>query len=161
MFGRKRTTDNSSFVFTKKKGLAMLGSLLSLVPLLLLFAPLYLSAYGEGEEVTYAYTSFFESSRHLPGTVHPVAMWILMGIYLALTALAEFLLIRSVYANPMAGDKEDKFFVFGFFTFIGASTFLAMTMVGLQSFIPMGIAIALIFVGVGILVYHYKNLSSI
>lgn len=147
---------------SKKKILALVGLGLCFLPLILTAVPMYLCANVRqtGAE-TYYYGNFYDAASHLPASVNVVALWVLVGLNAALFCIAAFFFARCVKDKPLVGDKEDKHFVFGYFFYTASNAFYALICVGGQSFVPMAVGILSLFVGIGMIVYHFKNLSDI
>lgn len=80
--------------------------------------------------------------------------------FLLVTGAAVFF-VKALRAPSDTGDAEDKNYVFGFVFLMLGNLILAITMFGQSNYIPMSWSLLYVLAGLGMIVLHFKKLSTV
>lgn len=139
-----------------KKTLCLIGAILGLFLLISPTLPLYPVLVNE----MYRYSPFWDyynayfSSRMIAFLVVEI-----LSLLIMVASIAFF--IRSIASKPLVGDKQDKFYVYGFTCFILAYILWGAISYSMEAYIPVAVGIVLALGGIVAIVVHFKVLSDI
>ena len=124
------------------------------------FIPSYQYLVGEGDSLVGYHAFPFVAFQHQKENLIIPCFVFFFG-YLALLLLAGiFYVVSYSTKEDAAGDKEDKFFVFGSFIGAIASAFFALMCIGISSFIPMLLGLFYAIAYIVAIVIHHKYLTD-
>ena len=153
-----RPAGDQLLIMTKKR-FAIITMIATGIFILTLFLPLYQINVTSGD-TAYGYMSWpWVAFLAKEGSL----VWgcfVFLGVYVAGLLGTIILHLKSYLADPLDGDKEDKYFVFGSFLGAIASAIYALVAVSITSVIPMIFALVYSILFVVSILIHHKYLAE-
>ena len=154
------------YPWSAKKILALVGAILVPLFCVVFFLPWYYWTLPNGVDADNKPTygtyrgNLIDYFIHANWTGEKVFFAVAMVVLLVCFIVSIVMLIRSILANPLIGDTEDKNFVFGYGLSVAAYTFFGISAYSASSYGPMAVALGAIVYCAIALVIHFRKLSD-